>query len=192
MHKDFYVFRHGETNFNKEGRCQGSGIDLDLNQEGFNQAGLLAEKLKNKNIDVVYTSPLLRAKHTAETVAKVLGTNVNVIDDLRECFYGEAEGKLLSEIAQKWPYVAQNWSNPECMDLDYPNGENKKDVLARVLAVFDKLISEPYSVMGIAIHGGTMATLLNYFKFDFIKIPNCAVFHLVFEDGNWRIEGELF
>lgn len=192
MRKNFYIFRHGETDLNKEKRCQGSGIDYDLNETGVAQASGLAEKLKGKNLEIIFSSPLLRARHTAETVAGKLGVEVKTIPDLRECFYGDAEGALLSDIAEKWPHVALNWDNPACMDLQYPNGENKKDVLVRVMNVLEELVSQPYSTMGIAIHGGTMATLLNHFKFEFDKIPNCAAFKLVYEDGKFSIDGGLF
>lgn len=191
MRKKFYVFRHGETDLNKEKRCQGSGIDYDLNENGIAQASDLSEKLNGRGLEIIFSSPLKRARHTAEIAAGKLGIGVETVDDLRECFYGDAEGALLSEIAEKWPHVALNWDNPDCMDLLYPNGENKKDVLARVLAVLKKLTEQPYLTMGVAIHGGTMATLLNYFKFDFAKIPNCAVFCLVYEDGKFSIDGGL-
>lgn len=58
MHKDFYIFRHGETDYNKEKRWQGCGIDIPLNQTGILQAQELAKHLEGKGIEHIYSSNL--------------------------------------------------------------------------------------------------------------------------------------
>ena len=58
MRKDFYVFRHGETDLNKQKRWQGSGEDYDLNATGVAQAELAVNKLKEKKLEVIFSSPL--------------------------------------------------------------------------------------------------------------------------------------
>ena len=70
MRKDFYIFRHGETEFNLQHRQQGSGIDMELTAKGQEQAIALAQKLARCNLDVIFSSPLKRAVQTAQTVAK--------------------------------------------------------------------------------------------------------------------------
>ena len=65
MRKDFYIFRHGQTDYNKEHRWQGCGIDVDLNEEGLGQAERLAQKLEPYGLEHIYSSNLQRALHTA-------------------------------------------------------------------------------------------------------------------------------
>lgn len=192
MRKDFYVFRHGETELNKQKRWQGSGMDYDLNENGIKQAQGLIEKLKDKGLEKIFSSPLIRAKHTADVVAQALNIQVEVRNDLRECFYGDAEGQLIADLQKSVPEIINNWNNPQYFDIRFPNGESKKEALIRVLAEIKNLTSQNFSTMGIAIHGGTMGAMLNYLNYDFDKLANCAAFHLIYEDDNWRIEGHIF
>lgn len=192
MRKDFYVFRHGETELNKQKRWQGSGMDYDLNENGVKQAQGLIEKLKDKGLEKIYSSPLIRAKHTAEVVAKALNIPVEIRNDLRECFYGDAEGLLIADLQKNVPEIVNNWNNPQYFNIRFENGESKKEALDRVLAELVKITSEDFKTAGIAIHGGTMGAMLNYLKYDFDKLQNCAAFHLVYDDGNWVIEGNVF
>ena len=61
-----------------------------------------------------------------------------------------------------------------------------------MLAEIKNLTSQNFSTMGIAIHGGTMGAMLNYLNYDFDKLANCAAFHLIYENDNWKIEGHIF
>lgn len=192
MRKNFYIFRHGETDLNKQKRWQGSGMDYDLNETGVVQAQNLVEKLKDKGLEVIFSSPLKRAFQTAEVVGKALNIPVIVKPGLRECFYGDAEGQLISDLQKQMSEIVGNWANPDFFDIRFPNGESKKEALDRVLAELLKLTSEDFNIAGIAIHGGTMAAMLNYLHYDFSKLANCAVFHLVYENGAWRVNGDVF
>ncbi len=192
MRKDFYVFRHGETDFNRDKRTQGSGYDLDINETGRRQACDLAVKLENMPLEVIFSSPLKRALHTAEIVAQTKDIPLNIRDDLRECSYGDAEGMPIDEVKHKFGDIYVNWHNPEVWDISYPKGETKIAATERVWKHLELLLYERYDVMGVAIHAGTMGCLLNRLNFNFEKIPNCAVFHLVYDNGDWLIEGDLF
>ena len=92
-----YIVRHGQTNWNIEGRY-GGRIDTPLNEEGIAQAKKLKEKFKNIKLDVVITSPLIRTIQTANEI-----TNKEKITDERiiERSNGDLEGKLKSEITEK-------------------------------------------------------------------------------------------
>lgn len=192
MRKDFYVFRHGETELNLQKRIQGSGMNVDINPTGQDQALLLANKFNNISLQAIFSSPLIRAVHTAEVVAKAKNVPIIIKNDLRECFYGEAEGQKVADVKTNFPQVIDNWTNPLIWNIAYPNAESKKQALERVWAQIEKLVDEPYNIMGIAIHAGTMGSLLNFLHYDFEAIPNCAMFHLIYENENWRIEGNLF
>ena len=190
--KDFYIFRHGETELNKQKRWQGAGMDYALNETGVSQAQGLVEKLRGKGLEVIYSSPLKRARQTAEVVAEALNVPVEIKDDLRECFYGDAEGQLITDLQRDVPEIVNNWNHPDYWDIRFPRGESKKEALDRVLSELLKLTSEDFNTAGIAIHGGTMSAMLNYLHYDFDKLANCAAFHLVYEDGCWSMEGDIF
>ncbi len=192
MLKKIYVFRHGETELNRQKRWQGSGMDYDLTETGFVQAKKLAQKLKDKGIQKIYSSPLIRALHTAQEVGKVLKVEIEVCQNLRECFYGKAEGMLITDLQKQVPEIVNNWQNPDFMDIRFENGESKREALKRVLYELEKIKQQPYSIMAIAIHGGTMASLLNYFNFKFDNIPNCGVFCLQFQKDKAKIIGNIF
>ena len=191
MAKDFYIFRHGETELNRRRRWQGSGTDYDLTEDGVSQAEELSAKLAGKGIEVIYSSPVLRARHTAEIAARMLKVPVKTEADLRECFYGEAEGRPIAELQKEMPEIVNNWSRPGG-DLRFPGGESRQEALERVLAVLRRLEGESFRTAGVAVHGGTMAAMLNHFGYKFDKIPNCAVFRLHFENGEGTVEGNLF
>ncbi len=191
MRKEFYVFRHGETDLNLQKRWQGSGMNYDLNETGVRQAQGLIEKLKDKNLEIIFSSPLVRAKHTAQVLGDALRLPVVVKDDLRECFYGDAEGQLIADLQHSCPEIVNNWNKPQYMNIAFANGERKDVALNRVWAVLDELKDLPYQRMGIAIHGGTMAAMLNKLNFSFDKIPNCAAFLLVWNGSSWQMEGNL-
>ncbi len=192
MPKYFYIFRHGETELNKQKRWQGSGMDYDLTELGIAQARDLAQKLQGKGIEKIYSSPLIRALHTAQEVGKVLNVEVEVRQNLRECFYGKAEGMLIVDLQKQVPEIVNNWQNPNFMDIRFEGGESKKEALNRVLAELKKISQEPQTTVGIAVHGGTMAALLNYFGFTFDKIPNCGVFCLEVGKDMTKVVGEIF
>ena len=141
---------------------------------------------------MIFSSPLVRAKHTAQVLGDALHLPVVIKDDLRECFYGDAEGQLIADLQKSCPEIVNNWNKPQYMNIAFANGERKDVALNRVWAVLDELKDLPYQRMGIAIHGGTMAAMLNRLNFSFEKIPNCAAFLLVWDGASWQMEGNLF
>ena len=96
--KDFYLFRHGETEYNRLGLRQGQGIDAGLNETGRLQAQKLAVYLEEKEIEVIYTSPLRRARQTAEIAAVRLCIAVISDERLLEGNFGAAEGLSKEEV----------------------------------------------------------------------------------------------
>lgn len=192
MRKDFYIFRHGETDYNKEKRWQGCGIDTDLNENGIRQAHELAEVLAPKNLQIVYSSCLKRAVETAEIVAKASGVAVKKIEDLREGCFGEAEGMRKVEVAEKYPEIFELWYDDETdyMDVAFPGGETKHEMQERMYNIFEKLLNTAEDVIGVASHGSSIRYFLLKFGFSLGRMPNTALFHLVYEDGDWFVACE--
>lgn len=91
-----YIVRHGQTDYNAEGRYAGK-LDVPLNDKGREQANIIKEKLKNIKFDKVFSSPLIRAYETA----KIISDNEIVIDyRIAERDNGDLEGKLKKDITE--------------------------------------------------------------------------------------------
>jgi broad specificity phosphatase PhoE len=121
----FFV-RHGETAANRDGRLQGR-IDLELSERGGEQVTRVAQRFAPDSVARVYTSPLRRARQTADAIAAVSGADVEVDDRLLELDYGEWDGKPLSEM--RTPRGELWFADPTFAP---PGGESLVDVTARV------------------------------------------------------------
>jgi probable phosphoglycerate mutase len=118
--------RHGETAHNRDGRLQGR-VDLELSENGLDQAARLASRFAGKSIAALITSPLQRAWQTAAAIAEVCGCNVEVDDRLIELDYGEWDGRPLAEMRDE---PGLGWlADPS---FSPPGGESLIDVSARV------------------------------------------------------------
>ena len=90
----FWFLRHGETDWNAQGRSQGR-TDIPLNPTGIAQAQAAAQLLRGRGIATIVSSPLSRARDTASAVARALGLPVTIIDDLQEVAFGVHEGTAM-------------------------------------------------------------------------------------------------
>lgn len=188
VRKDFYLFRHGETEYNRQRRWQGQGIDVYLNDSGVAQAQVLADKLQDKHIEIIYSSPLKRAVQTAQIVAKSGNIPVKVIDDLTEGSVGVCEGALREDVEKKYPEIWNIWyGDNDIMDIRWPEGESKLEVQQRMVKAFDFMLETPEKVIGVASHGAAMRYFLLKFGYGPHKMENTALFHLVYEDGKWSL-----
>jgi len=131
--KRIILVRHGETDWNKQGRFQGQ-IDIPLNQNGKAQAQAASEFLKNISIQKAFSSSLSRPRETAQIILKKHpGITISLKDNLKEIGHGKWEGKLESEIDSEWPDLLKKWKIlPE--EVQMPDGENIKEVSSRSIA----------------------------------------------------------
>ena len=100
-HRNFYFVRHGETNWNLEHRAQGQ-TDVPLNDNGRAQARTIHARLKDAGIKLICTSPLQRARETAEIVAAAMSLPVQVVDELKEACWGGFEGMVKADWYTGW------------------------------------------------------------------------------------------
>lgn len=128
-----YFVRHGETDFNKEGRNQG-WLDVPLNETGIAQAKILADKLKDFKIDVIYCSPFSRTKKTAEIINEFHNVSIITDDRLKEYYSSEREGKVFNKLPK---FYRDDCSiNPDkygaegLLHFYYRNIEAYKDIVA--------------------------------------------------------------
>ncbi len=132
-----FVIRHAESEWNPIGRYQGLK-NPDLSERGQKQAQILAEALKDKGIELIYTSPLLRTKRTAQILAETL--NVPLIEDRRviEIDHGVWSGKLVEEVKREFPEMFETWIK-EPWKVNFPEGENLLEVYKRVKDFVDEI-----------------------------------------------------
>jgi len=153
------LVRHGETEWNRTGRCQGIA-DIKLNDNGIRQVRELALSLKDESITAVYSSDLKRALNTAEEIARHHGLEVNIDTDLREMNQGDLEGLLFTEIRERYAHVLKNWrESPETLKL--PKGESLVEVEERAWNAFQKLQRLHHGDTVVAVsHNLTITALL--------------------------------
>lgn len=133
------LLRHGETPLSVERRFSGLG-DPELTPNGIAQAEAAAARLSREpyDVQVVVSSPLKRARVTAEIVAARLGLEVVVEEGLRETDFGDWEGHTFTEIQRRWPDELAAWlADPSAAP---PGGESFGEAARRVQATGDRLV----------------------------------------------------
>ena len=157
-----YIVRHGQTDSNLAKVYNFSGEDINLN--GIKQAETLSEKIKDLKYDIVYCSPFLRAKHTAQIINR---NNIQTIydDRLQERNPGNLEGKPWDTTGRNeyWNYYSENKFGTE---------ESVKHLFERVHSFLEELKNKEYKSVLIVAHSGVSKAFYGYFN----GIP---------EDGNF-------
>jgi probable phosphoglycerate mutase len=163
--------RHGETEWNREGRWQG-WADPPLNETGQRQARELAEQLRSTPFDAVYSSDLQRAHETAIIVAKPHDVPVVADPGLREIDVGSWSGLTRAEIDERFP------------GRERPDGETREEHLTRVLQTVERIArAHAGERLLIVSHGGTMRALRSHASDEPLHpIENCGVIELHFRD----------
>ena len=129
-HTKIIIIRHGESLGNLHQIMLGH-TDIDLAPRGYLQAEAAAEYLKDEQIDVIYSSDLIRACHTAEPHAKLRDLDVIVSRNLRECYVGDWENVALDEIVEKWPDLFFEGWRKSFGTFRIPGGESVQEAAAR-------------------------------------------------------------
>lgn len=172
---ELYLVRHGETEWNKEGRYYGHK-DVGLSEEGFRQAKNLGEYMKKVSFDKVISSPLRRAVDTAREL-----TNQSVVTDQRlmEQNFGLFEGKTYKELMREFPKELKEWNeNHEVYSL--PEGESFLDVRSRVESFLKELPRGKGKILIVA-HKGTFGHMLA----AMMNLPPSGYWNFVFEQGTY-------
>ncbi|MFC6590700.1 histidine phosphatase family protein [Deinococcus lacus] len=152
---EFWVVRHGESTWNASGRYQGQA-DVPLSRLGRLQVVCLAERLMGQSFGAVYSSDLLRARETAETVAARLSAAPAVQLDpaLREIHVGHLAGLTSTEIAGQYPDYVEALRQ-DAWRTRRPGGESMEDLFARGRAAFEALRQRhPGERVLVFTHGG--------------------------------------
>ncbi|MGH7572794.1 MAG: histidine phosphatase family protein [Gemmatimonadota bacterium] len=192
----FLLVRHGETEYNREGRWQGAGSDPPLNPEGRRQARELARRLAGRPVAALYTSPQRRARETAAILGGTLGLDPEPVPELREIHHGEWEGKTQAEVVRGWPdeyraYQADPLHTPR------PGGETYEELGDRLWPAL-KLLADHHRDQEIVCvtHGGPVRLVLSRVldrpltERDEFGVENGSVFAVEESGGVWRLPGD--
>jgi uncharacterized phosphatase len=176
-----YLIRHGETDWNALGRLQGR-TDIPLNKTGIRQAEECREFLKNFEWDVIITSPLKRAKKTAEIINEAIKIPFVEMDDFAERSFGDAEGMTLDEILAVYP------------DKKYPNQEDRDSLNKRIMTGLQK-VNQTYSNSKVLLvaHGAVINSILTSLSKGEIgsgktKLLNAGISNIHFHQEQWNIK----
>ncbi|MFS8500911.1 MAG: histidine phosphatase family protein [Caldicoprobacter sp.] len=133
-----YITRHGETQWNVEGRTQGA-CDIGLTEEGRKQAYRLARRLKGISIRKIYCSDLQRALETASIIGREIGVGWVTTPLLREASFGEWEGHTLTDIERLFPGQLSRWYDDPTFCP--PGGESLSCVRDRISRFVEQIKS---------------------------------------------------
>lgn len=157
--KLIYIIRHGETDFNKLGIVQGSGINSNLNEKGVSQARKFYETYNNIRFQKIYTSTLIR---TQESVLPFIeaGKPYQIFPELNEISWGVFEGKPQNETERKayWD-VVNAWKNGD-YTAKIDKGESAAELQNRQLNFVEFLKRQKETCVLVATHGRAMKSLL--------------------------------
>lgn len=189
------LIRHGETDWNVEGRYQGQA-DPPLNARGETQARRLAEELRGVGLDVLYTSPLRRALRTARVIAERLRLPLHTEPRLMEIHLGEWQELLWTEIAKQYPDLFRRWQT-EPWEVHPPGGETLTEVQARVYTAVDEILARhPDQCVGLVTHRLPIALLkIRYQGLDpdavrTLELPNTYWEEIPVEHKTWNVKHE--
>lgn len=176
------LLRHGQTDWNIDFRLQGV-TDVELNETGIAQAQTAAARLKIEDWDFVASSPLSRAKVTAEIVAaKLQIEEVQVLPLLLERSFGEVEGMLYEDWKRSHP------------DGIAPGGETEEQLHARTLELLDELLERYRGTRVLTIsHGALIRKVVNILSLEKYprpneRIANASLSIIVHDDSGWKLE----
>ncbi len=170
------AIRHGETEWNREGRFQGH-LNSALNEEGLAQARALGERLATERIDLLLCSDLGRALQTASAIAMRSGHEIVVEPRLRERRMGIFQGLTPVEVQARHP---EEYARFKTHDPDYviPGGESMRQLFERSVACFTELAKRHAGLTLAAVtHGGVLAMLYRHAKAMPLEAPRDFPLH---------------
>lgn len=160
-----YLIRHGKTQWNLESRYQGANGDSPLLKDSYREIELLASSLQRIPFEHAYTSPLKRARVTAQALLNHLNPEIPLTIDsrLKEFNLGKMEGMHFEDVAAKWPEVLKNFRHhPDKYDESLVEGESFLEVIARFRAAIEEYCRQyPNGNILVISHGAALNAAIN-------------------------------
>jgi broad specificity phosphatase PhoE len=153
------LIRHGETDWNRDGRWQGQ-TDVPLSDAGLRQAHAVADRLAGWPITAVYSSDLQRAAATAEVVAGRHGLEPLLLSELREGSAGEFEGLRWLSLAERQPALMESIRQGSQAP---PGGESALELANRAVPALERIVmAHQGETAAVVTHGGTLRALIGH------------------------------
>jgi broad specificity phosphatase PhoE len=151
-----FLARHGESDWNVEKRFQGHS-DRPLTERGRKQARALADLVGAEKIDAVYTSPLSRARETAEIVAARAGLEAVALPELREVDTGSWSGLSRADVETRFPEGFARWRSG---GSGWEDGESYDEMAEQVIGALRKIAEDhPDGRVLVISHGGPIRAI---------------------------------
>jgi broad specificity phosphatase PhoE len=186
-----YLVRHGETEWNKEGRSQGCSNDIPLSSIGVKQAEAIGERLKDEAIDMFFSSSLARAYETASIIAKHHNKDVVTHKEFMEISFGVFEGLRFDEIKERYKEEYEIWRDTPHIHK-VPGAESLNSLKERSLTLLMEIINcnSDKNILVVS-HGITIKILIaSILGIDFanlhtIKQDNTALSIFEYNEGKF-------
>lgn len=159
MKKRLYIFRHGETDYNREMRLQGRSIDSTLNKYGIQQVKQFFEEYRNIPFELIYSSDLRRSIQSIKSFANL--DIPHIIDPrITEVSWGENEGKVLSPwVVNRFRKMVREWQSGN-HDYRIPGGESATELKNRIDSFVNELNQREEQTILISSHGRAIRMLI--------------------------------
>ena len=190
--KEIYLIRHGETEFNRTGIVQGSGVDSILNENGKRQAEMFYRKYKDLPFEKIYTSTLQR---TIQSVQNFIDDGIphEALTGLNELSWGITEGVPFNiESNQLYYDIIESWKNgniTRAMD----GGESPVQVKSRQEAAIKRILKGKEKLILVCMHGRAMKIMLAWLtgdpisNMDLFEHDNLSLYVLRYHEATFRI-----
>lgn len=191
---ELYLVRHGQTAGNVNRLFIGA-TDIPLDETGERQALELGERFAGIELDDIVTSPLQRARKTAEAIGNVTGHSPIVVPGLSEMDFGKAEGLSFQQVIEQFPELRDDLGTISNLNLTFPGGESRRGFVERITTAFLGIIEryEGKTVAAVA-HGGVIGTFYAQLHREpdpdmaRYAVANCSIGHLIVTHDHTRIE----
>lgn len=176
-----YLVRHGQTDWNVEGRWQGQA-DVPLNEIGRQQAAQIAHSLSEVGLAAIYSSDLARARETAGALARLTGLEVKLDPRLREIHQGQWQGLLVSDIQERYGQEFQR-RRDDPLNVAPPGGETVLQVRERVVDAIEDIVGQhPDARVAVVSHGFALAVIQVHYQ----NRPVTDAWELIPQNNEWR------
>lgn len=158
-----YFIRHGESEANLLNEISNRGLKHPLTERGRQQMEILAEKLQNLNLLAFYTSPILRARQSAQILSEKLNFPHEITEALREYDLGILEGRSDPATWEQYDWLWQQWLREGKPEVRIEDGESFNDIKARFVPFVENLVKQFVNGTGTVLllgHGGTYRCML--------------------------------
>ena len=176
-----FLVRHGQTDWNVEGRWQGHA-DVPLNARGREQAAHVARSLAEVGLRAIYSSDLSRARETAQALAAITGLGVQLDPRLREIHQGEWQGLLVTEIQERYGQEFHR-RHDDPLNVAPPGGETVLQVKERVVAAIEDIVRQhPLERVAVVSHGFALAVVQVHYQ----NLPVTDAWDMIPKNDEWR------